>query len=423
MQQVTLLLVTTVTTMIGIYALNTLILTFISLYGRNKVEKPPQIADWPTVSIHLPLYNEKKVASRLINSCLSLNYPKDKVEIIVVDDSNDGTTEIVQALERSNPKLVKVIHRESRDGYKAKALQVALENSRGEFIAIFDADFVPPSDFLRRLVPYFQISDKIAFVQARYGHLNSGSSRLTKGIALGIDGYCMVEQRARYVANLLAHFSGTSGIFRRKAVESAGGWSADTLVEDLDLSVRLQMGGWKYIYVPSVVCPGEIPPMFDAFKKQQHRWVKGHTECLRKHWKSILKHDGWSPLKKFQALIQLSIYFVFPLTIAAFFLTVLSYVVFPLFFFLHEYWRYEFTPLILGFSAIIYAAPLTSYGMTIVELRHENREGLKRLIYILYLMYLGYRLVLSNTRAIFEALLGRKSPFYRTPKFGLIDKV
>ena len=163
-----------------------------------------------------------------------------------------------------------------------------MQKSTGEFIALFDADYVPPADFLKKMIPQLYLDDRVAFAQSRWSYLDGQFSWIAKAMSLAIDVYAFVDQRARYVGNLLAHFSGTCGVFRRKAIEDAGGWSADTLAEDLDLSIRLHLKGWKYIYVPTVVCPGEIPPSFDNLRHQQYRWAKGYSECLRKHGGAIL---------------------------------------------------------------------------------------------------------------------------------------
>ena len=243
LQQLVLFLVAMVTGLISIYAFNIWVLSLLSVRGRNKVADPPALDSWPMVSVHLPLFNEERVASRLLDACCKLDYPRDKLEIIAIDDSSDGTTKIAKEFESKNPDLVKVIHREDRSGFKAGALQLALEKSKGDFIALFDADYVPPRNFLRKMVPYLYADEKVAFVQSRWSYLDGQFSWIAKAISLGIDVYAFVDQRARYVGNLLAHFSGTCGVFRRSAMEEVGGWSADTLAEDLDLSIRLHLKG------------------------------------------------------------------------------------------------------------------------------------------------------------------------------------
>jgi len=244
---VILILTTAATALLGLYAVNWSILTILSIKGRRRGILAPQLQDLPEVTIHIPLFNERGVAVRLIESCIKMDYPKDKLKIIVIDDSDDGTTEIARSYEKGFPQLVRVIHRNARQGYKAGSLQTALENTYSDFVMIFDADYVPPPDLLRRVVPYIYLHEDVAFVQTRSTYLNQRQSWVTKAVSLALDGYGIVDQRARYTGNLLAHFSGTGGLFRCSAIRSVGGWTSDTLTEDLDLSIRLQMKGWSYI--------------------------------------------------------------------------------------------------------------------------------------------------------------------------------
>ncbi|MEM3507277.1 MAG: glycosyltransferase, partial [Candidatus Bathyarchaeia archaeon] len=213
LQNILLILLILTIAIISVYAINWVLLTFLSFLNRKKNIESPKIEDWPKVSINLPIYNEEKVIARLLNAVLNLDYPKNKLEIIVIDDSNDSTTQIIKSYEEKYKGLIKFIHRNNRNGFKAGALQLALENSTGEFIAIFDADYVPKPNFLKALLPYLYIEENVAFVQARIGYLNKNQSWVTKAVALGLDGYCFIDQRARYASNLLAHFSGTNGIF------------------------------------------------------------------------------------------------------------------------------------------------------------------------------------------------------------------
>jgi len=415
LQQVVLFMVAIITGLISIYAFNIWLLTLISMRGKNKVADPPHLDSWPKISIQLPLFNETRVAKRLLNACVRQDYPKEKLEIIVMDDSTDETTQIVKSFETEYPKLVKVIHREDRTGFKAGALDVAMQNSSGEFIALFDADYVPPADFLKKMVPYLFVDSKVAFVQSRWSYLDGQFSWIAKAISLGIDIYAFVDQRARYVGNLLAHFSGTCGVFRRTAIEDAGGWSADTLAEDLDLSIRLHLKGWRYIYVPSVVCPGEIPPTFDNLRHQQFRWAKGYSECLRKHGRAIIRSDRLNVFQKLEAILHLSTYFICPLTIIGIVVGLLYYSIFPPSFWLLSFWRYQVALITFLLSLVIYSAPLVAAGVTVSQL------GASKLTRILHLGYLGaivYGLLLSNTRAVIEGLFSKTSYFYRTPKMG-----
>jgi cellulose synthase/poly-beta-1,6-N-acetylglucosamine synthase-like glycosyltransferase len=416
-----LILATIITILLGIYAINYSLLAIISLGLRKNKSAPPKIFDWPTVSIHIPLYNEKNVISRLIKSCINFDYPRDKFNIIIIDDSNDGTTEIVKSYEKKHPDILKVIQRDQRYGYKAGALQKALENTNSELIAIFDADYVPPKDFLKQMVPFFYKDEKIAFVQARCTYLNRNFSWVTKAISLGIDGYCFVEQKARHSANLLAHFSGTGGIFKRKAIECVGGWQSDTLAEDLDLSIRMQLNGWKYCYLPDVICPGEIPPKMKIFIQQQYRWAKGFTQCFLKHWKKVIKCKNLTCFQKFEALMQLGTYFVYPFSLIAMLCSITLFFIFPLNFFFNEFWGFTFGPIISMISAVIYCSPFIFYGTAISELNRLYKNQTTSLKRIFYIPFLGILTMLSNTRAILEGLLLKDSPFNRTYKYGLVD--
>ena len=417
-QQIVLIALSAVTMLLGIYALNWLALTAISLRRPSKGSRPNEPEAWPRVSIHIPLYNERRVASRILEACLALDYPRDRLEILVVDDSNDGTSEIVKDYESRFPGLVRVFKRFDRSGYEAGALQLALENSSGEFIAIFDADYVPPRDFLKATVPYFYEDERIAFVQTRLGYLNKSSSWLTLGASLAMDAHDLIDQMARYKANLFPHFSGTGGIFRRAAMESVGGWSPDTLAEDLDLSMRLLLGGWKYKYLPEVICPGELPPTFSAFKGQQYRWAKGFTECLKKYWWRILFGKGLSVPKKLAVLLQLSAYLVFPLSAIGMVLAIPYYLVFPVHFFLVQYWQLSITPFMVASTATVYVSPMVVYGTAISKLRESWEDGLKRLV---CLGALACGIIFSSSKGVFEALLGLRTPFMRTPKYGQVD--
>jgi cellulose synthase/poly-beta-1,6-N-acetylglucosamine synthase-like glycosyltransferase len=420
LQQLVLLMVAMVTGLISIYAINVWVLTLLSVRGRNRLADPPKLEFWPPVSVHLPLYNEKGVARRLLDACVKLDYPRDKLEIIVIDDSNDGTTEIVQEFKSNYPDLVTVIHRDGRVGFKAGALQVALQKSAGEFIALFDADYVPPHDFLKKMIPHLYVDEKVAFAQSRWSYLDGQFSWIAKAISLSIDIYASVDQRARYVGNLLAHFSGTCSVFRKQAIEDAGGWSADTLAEDLDLSIRMHLKGWRYIYVPTVVCPGEIPAGFDNLKHQQFRWAKGFSECLKKHGGAILRSSRLNFFQKMEALLHLSTYFFCPLTIIGLVVGLLYYSIFPPSFWLMGFWRYQVALITFLLSLVIYSAPLIASGVALSEFSQLGMSKLRRLFHLGYLGALVYGMLLSNTKAVIEGLVSHSSYFYRTPKLGAI---
>jgi cellulose synthase/poly-beta-1,6-N-acetylglucosamine synthase-like glycosyltransferase len=423
LQQLVLFLVALVTGLIAIYAINMWVLSLLSIRGRNKITTPATITAWPPVSIHLPFFNEERVARRLLKACVGLDYPRDKLEIFVIDDSTDGTTDIAQEFQANYPGLVKVIHRENRTGFKAGALQLALEKSGGELIALFDADYMPPVDFLKRMVPYAFVNEKVAFVQSRWSYLDGQFSWIAKALSLGIDVYAFVDQRARYVGNLLAHFSGTCGVFRREAIEDAGGWSADTSAEDLDLSIRLHLKGWRYVYVPTVVCPGEIPSSFNNLRHQQFRWAKGFSECLRKHAGGIVRSSELNFFQKTEALLHLATYFICPLTIIAIIVGLLYYAVFPPSFWLLGFWRYQVALFTFLCSLVIYSAPLIASAVTLSEFSQVGFAKLKRIGHLGYLGAIVYGLLFSNSKAVIEGLFSKTSYFYRTPKIGLMRNV
>ncbi|HYB83688.1 MAG TPA: glycosyltransferase [archaeon] len=423
LQQLVLFLVALVTGLISIYAFNVWVMSLLSIRGRNKIANPPTIETWPSVSIHLPLFNEERVARRLLTACVGLDYPKGKLGIVVIDDSTDGTTRVAGEFQEKYPGLVDVVHREERTGFKAGALQVALQKSKSEMIALFDADYVPPPDFLRRMVPYLYVSDKVAFVQSRWSYLDGQFSWIAKALSLGIDVYAFVDQRARYVGNLLAHFSGTCGIFKRDAIEGVGGWSPETSAEDLDLSIRLHLKGWRYVYVPTVVCPGEIPVSFNNLRHQQFRWAKGFSECLRKHGRAIVRSRELNFFQKVEALLHLGTYFICPLTIIAIVVGLLYYSIFPPSFWLLGFWRHQVAFLTFLLSLVIYSAPLVASGITVSELSQVGLSKLRRIVHLGYLGAIVYGLLLSNTRAVIEGLFSNSSYFYRTPKLGLVRDV
>src|SRR5207253_21949 len=271
----------------------------------------PDVFVWPPVTVQLPLYNERYVARRLLQAAANLDYPSDKLEIQVLDDSTDDTKGIVaEMVQRLQALGVDIVHmlRVERTGFKAGALAAGLEKARGEFVAIFDADFVPPSDFLRRTIPYFAES-RVGVVQTRWGHLNQDFSLLTRAQSLGIDGHFGVEQTARCGGHLLLNFNGTAGIWRRSAIEDAGGWAHDTLTEDLDLSYRAQLRQWQILYVPEIVCPAELPVVISGFKSQQRRWAKGSIQTAVKLLPLVLSSE-LSLWTKYQAFVHLTYYMI-----------------------------------------------------------------------------------------------------------------
>src|SRR5947207_1598211 len=267
------------------------------LYTKNKDRTPrplPELTNLPRVTVQLPIFNEMYVADRLIDAVCELNYPSDLLEIQVLDDSTDETTSIAELAVRRHAARgldIRYLHRVDRTGFKAGALEAGLKVASGQFIAIFDADFIPSADFLMRTLPYFATDDRIGMVQARWGHINQDYSLLTKIQSILLDAHFVLEHGGRNRSGCFFNFNGTAGVWRREAIADAGGWQHDTLTEDLDLSYRAQLRGWRFVFLPDLVSPAEVPVEMNSFKSQQHRWAKGSIQTCRKLLPLILMSD------------------------------------------------------------------------------------------------------------------------------------
>ena len=262
-------------------------------YKQGLPAPPPAPVAWPTVLVQLPLYNEQNVVERVIDACAALDYPADRLHIQVLDDSNDATVALAAArVAHHTARGLSISHvrRPDRQGFKAGALRFGLEGNTDEYVAIFDADFVPEADFLKRTIPYFLPDAQIGVVQTRWGHLNENEDLLTRLQAFGLNAHFLIEQVGRTFAGFFINFNGTGGVWRRACIDDAGGWHTDTLTEDLDLSYRAQLRGWRFVYRPDIVAPAELPAVMDALKSQQFRWTKGAAETAHKHlgrmWRS-----------------------------------------------------------------------------------------------------------------------------------------
>jgi cellulose synthase/poly-beta-1,6-N-acetylglucosamine synthase-like glycosyltransferase len=395
--------------LLGLYAASQLILILLYLRYRRQVAPLPAVDELPEVVVQLPLYNEPFVVRRLLAAAANLDYPRDRLVIQVLDDSNDETSKMVAAeVQRLRKTGLNIQHvqRKIRVGYKAGALAYGLDECSAEFVAIFDADFEPPPDFLLRTIPYFLNNPRLGIVQTRWGHLNASANWLTRAQSLAIDAHFMIEQPARNRANLLLTFNGTGGVWRRECIEDAGGWSAETLTEDLDLSYRAQLKGWQYQYLPDIVVPGEIPPVMSAYKQQQARWAQGTNQALCKLllpvWRSNLR-----PAAKVMATHHLIQYL--PHTIMVF--------------------MFLLSPLLI-LSGAMDDISLTWLGvigfippMMHILAQYELGSNLpRRLMYFPILMVIGTGLMLNNAVAAFKAFYGRltyrSGEFVRTPKFG-----
>ena len=374
--------------------------------------EPEPPAAWPTVTVQLPVFNERYVVRRLLEAVARLDYPRDRLEVQVLDDSTDCTARLLRrmcAVLRRGGLDVQHVHRTHRRGYKAGALAAGFHTARGELIAIFDADFVPPPDFLRRTVPHL-LQPGVGVVQARWGHLNREFSWFTRLQAVLLDGHFVIEQSARSATGCLLSFNGTGGVWRRQAIVAAGGWSSDTLTEDLDLSFRAQLAGWRVRYLSDVVVPGELPEDPNSFRSQQRRWTKGGVQVARKLLPRILR----APLPayvKVEAFFHLTCYAAHPLLLLLAMLRTPTRVLAPgpsLFGMLPG----EIELLFIGTLPLILFYVVATWGSG------EVRRGWRCIAPSLPAMALGAGLAVSNTRAVLEGLFGSDLTFERTPKAG-----
>ncbi|MGB7219244.1 MAG: cellulose synthase family protein [Vicinamibacterales bacterium] len=382
------------------------------LYMKNRDRGPiagPPLDPAPFVTIQLPLYNEMYVADRLIEAVCRIEYPRDRLEIQVLDDSTDETRGIAQlAVQRFAAEGVdiKYLHRADRRGYKAGALEAGLQTSRGEFVGIFDADFIPSRDFLTRLMPHFG-DPKVGMVQARWGHINADYSLLTKIQSILLDGHFVLEHGGRNRSGRFFNFNGTAGVWRRRAIDEAGGWQHDTLTEDLDLSYRAQLIGWRFVFLSDLIAPAEVPVEMNAFKSQQHRWAKGSIQTCRKLLPRILASK--LPLGvKAEAFFHLTANFNYIL------MCVLSVLMFPSMVIRYNMGWYE---MMLIDVPLFFAATFSVCNFYMICQREIHRDWRTRIKYLPFLMSIGIGLSINNTRAVIEALFNRQSEFTRTPKY------
>jgi cellulose synthase/poly-beta-1,6-N-acetylglucosamine synthase-like glycosyltransferase len=400
--------------LLAIYGLNSLVLTW--LYRRRDLMPEPgpagqiEPAWYPPITIQLPVYNERHVVERLIEATLNLAWPPEQLQIQILDDSSDNTCHIIaEALRRhrANGSQVRIEHirRPERRGFKAGALAYGLTSATGDFVAIFDADFIPPADFLRQTVPYFRDAT-VGCVQTRWGHVNPDSSPLTRAQALGIDGHFIVEQMARHTIKAFLNFNGTAGIWRRSCMSDAGGWQGDTLTEDLDLSYRAQFRGWRIFYQAETVVPAELPVQIQAFKRQQFRWAKGSIQTALK----LLPQLWQTPRPlwlKVMGTLHLTNYSVHPFMLLNLLTTF---------------------PMTMSNSPFLWLTPIFVFSAIGPPLLYwtampaNQRPIMSRAGRLGLLIALGTGLSLNNSRAALEALIGLESEFKRTPKFAVTGR-
>ncbi|GAB4022300.1 cellulose synthase family protein [Spirosoma koreense] len=367
----------------------------------------------PLVTVQLPVYNEMYVVERLIDAVVQLQYPLDKLDIQLLDDSTDETVEMIAQkvdLYKRQGFSIEHIRRPERKGFKAGALAYGLEFAKGEFIAIFDADFVPDPEFLIKTIPHFA-DPKVAIVQTRWEHLNEEFSLMTQLQAFGLNAHFTIEQSGRHAAGFLANFNGTGGVWRKAAIADAGGWQSDTLTEDLDLSYRAQLRGWKFVYREDIGSPAELPVAMNALKSQQYRWMKGAAECARKLFGNVLRTPGISLTQKVHAFLHLYSSATFILVL------ILGVMSVPLIYIRSQHPEWEWVFFVINLFQFNLLILITFYGIPWFLLKPAMKA---RLVWY-FPMYSSLMMGLSlhNTIAVMEGYLGRKTPFVRTPKFNV----
>ena len=387
------------------------------LYVRNRKPLPemkPQLSDLPKITVQLPVYNERYVVDRLLESVVAIRYPRELFEVQVLDDSTDDTREIVA---REVVKLraaghdVVHLHRAVRTGFKAGALEEGLRCAKGELIAVFDADFTPDRSFLERVIPQFR-DQSVGMVQTRWSHLNRNYSLLTRIQSILLDGHFVVEHIARSRTGRFFNFNGTAGIWRKSCIESAGGWHHDTLTEDLDLSYRAQLKKWRFVYLDGVTSPAELPVEMNAFKSQQHRWAKGSIQTALKLLPTVWRSD--EALKvKIEATVHLSANIAYAVMLIPVFL------IFPVLVLQAEHEIYR---MVFFYSMVFFASTLSVVFFYLAAEHRATGSALRQARYLPGLMSLGIGMTLNNARAVFEALFRQTTPFLRTPKYNVVGR-
>jgi cellulose synthase/poly-beta-1,6-N-acetylglucosamine synthase-like glycosyltransferase len=401
--------------------------SLVFLYYRHKDKQPTEpgkFAELPAVTVQLPLFNEMYVAERLLDAVAAIRYPRDRFQIQVLDDSTDETRDIcrnkIEQLVMQYPDLdIEYVHRKDRTGFKAGALENGLRTAKGELVLIFDADFVPNSDILERTVHHF-LDPKVAVVQCRWEHINRDFSALTEAQALMLNGHFIMEHAGRNRSGRFFNFNGTAGLWRRSAIVDAGGWHHDTLTEDMDLSYRAQLRGWRFVYLPQIAAPAELPVEMSAFKAQQFRWAKGSIQVARKMLPTILRSNvTWA--QKSEAFFHLTNNFAYPL------LLLLSLLLLPNLVFRTTHGVREVLmidlPLFFGTTLSIASFYIASEREVARLGGVQARSIWATLAQLPLVLSLGIGLCVNQTRAVMEAVFGRETEFVRTPKHGIRGKL
>ena len=400
---------------LAVFGVHRYAMTYLYLRHRFHLAVPKaRFAELPRVTVQLPIFNEMYVTDRLLDAVARLDYPREKLEIQVLDDSTDETRAIARdRVERLRARGYDIVylHRTDRTGFKAGALEHGLRSATGEFVAIFDADFVPDPGFLIRTIHHFT-DPGIGLVQTRWGHLNRSYSALTQAQAVFLDGHFFIEHVARNRSGRFFNFNGTAGIWRREAIEEGGGWQHDTITEDLDLSFRAQLRGWKFVYLPEIVSPAELPVDMNAFKSQQHRWAKGAVQCALKLLRPVLQADLPRDVKR-EAVIHLTANLAYLVVIPLAILLPISLVI------REAHNPYEMVLLDLPLFAAATVSVLVFY---VVSQRAQGLSWWQAVKPLPLVMALGIGLSVNNARAVVEALMGYQTGFVRTPKHGVQAK-
>jgi cellulose synthase/poly-beta-1,6-N-acetylglucosamine synthase-like glycosyltransferase len=388
------------------FAIGSITLLITYLFHRNDPVPTSSVTDWPRAAVQLPIYNELYVIERLLKACAELDYPRDKLIIQVLDDSTDETTELAAELVAGwNARGVNMQHvrRDTREGFKAGALAHGLKLLDVEMVAVLDADFVPPPDFLKRAISHLVTNPKLGAVQGRWGHINSQQNPLTRAATLALDGHFVIEQTARNRAGWLMNFNGSGGVWRVSAIESAGGWQATTLTEDMDLSYRAQLIGWRFLYLPDLVVPGEIPPQITAYKQQQARWAQGGTQCFRRLIGPVWRTSNLTLMQRVMATMHLSQYIMHPLIVLVILLTP------PL---LISGSLQHLNLNLLGLAGL---GPPLVYSVSQQALYVDWK---KRAFWSMPMLFIiGTGIAWTNSRAVIRGFLNFSDEFRRTPKF------
>jgi len=388
-------------------------------YAKNIPAAPPAVISWPRVTVQLPIFNERYVIERLVDAVALFDYPVELLDVQVLDDSTDETRQVARACVERHATAgmpISYIHRTNREGFKAGALENGLKFARGEFITIFDADFIPQPDFLRRAIPYFLNPDdggKIGMVQTRWTYLNREYSLLTQVETILLDGHFVVEHGARSRRGTFFNFNGTAGAWRRAAIEEAGGWQHDTLTEDTDLSYRAQLRGWKFLYLPDIECASELPVDMNGFKAQQARWAKGLMQTAKKILPRVFKSDApWHV--KAEAFFHLTANISYPLMV------VLSTMLLPVM--VVRFQQGWFQMLLIDLPLFLASTCSISSFYLVAQKELRPKTWRRTFLYMPFVMATGIGISVRNAQAVIEAIVGKKSDFARTPKFMIEGK-